>query len=336
MTVDGEIGWGILSTGGIARAFVEDLAHVPGARVHAVGSRSEEAARRFADAHGVPHAYGSWAELAADPGVDVVYVATPHSAHHAATLACLEAGRAVLCEKPFTINLRQARELVDTARRRGVFLMEAMWTYCNPLITRMVELIADGAIGEVRAVQSDFGIVGPPEVTHRLRDPHQGGGALLDLGVYPVSFAQLVLGPPQAIAAWASLTPEGVDETTGLVLGYDSGAVATLSCSIAASGTNNAVVSGTAGRIELPRGSFNPDRMVLERLGHEPEEIRPRVPKLGVGYGNEAEEVMRCLAAGALESSVVPLDRSLAVMATLDSVRELIKVRYPEELALGG
>jgi predicted dehydrogenase len=333
MSVDGEIRWGILSTGGIARAFTEDLVHVPGARVHAVGSRSPEAAQRFADAHGIPNAYGSWAQLAADPEVDVVYVATPHSAHHAATLVCLEAGRPVLCEKPFTINLAQTRELVDTARREGLFLMEAMWTYCNPLIRRMVELIADGAIGEVRMVQADFGIVGPPEVTHRLRDPNQGGGALLDLGVYPISFAHLVLGAPQAVSAWAKLTPEGVDETTGVLFGYDSGAVATLSCSISASGANNAVVAGTEGRIDLPQGSFNPNRMVLWRLGHEPEEIQPRVPTVGIGYGHEAAEVMRCLAAGELESPIVPLDGSLAVMATLDTVRELIKVRYPEEAA---
>jgi predicted dehydrogenase len=336
MSVDGEIRWGILSTGGIARAFTEDLAHVPGARAHAVGSRSLEAAQRFAGAHGIPNAYGSWAELAADPEIDVVYVAPPHSAHHAATLVCLEAGRAVLCEKPFTINLAQTREVVDTARRKGLFLMEAMWTYCNPLIRRMVELIADGAIGEVRMVQADFGIVGPPEVTHRLRDPHQGGGALLDLGVYPISFAHLVLGAPQAVSAWAKLTPEGVDETTGVLFGYDSGAVATLSCSIAASGANNAVVAGTEGRIDLPQGSFNPARMILHRLGREPEDVQPRVPTVGVGYGHEAAEVMRCLAAGELESPIVPLDGSLAVMATLDAIRELIKVRYPEEAVVSG
>lgn len=331
-----ETRWGILSTGGIARNFTEDVAQVPGARMHAVGSRTIEAAHRFAEAHGIPRAYGSWAELAADQEIDVVYVATPHSAHYEAALLCLEAGRAVLCEKPFTINLGQAQRLVTVARERGLFLMEAMWTYCNPVARRMVELIADGAIGAVRSVQADFGIVGPAEPTHRLRDPKQGGGALLDLGVYPISFAHLVLGAPAEISALATLTLDGVDESTGIVLGYDSGAVATLSCSMVASGPNNAVVSGTEGRIELPNGSFNPDHLVLHRFGHEPTEFRPATPTVGIGYGHEATEVMRCLAAGETESPLVPLDGSLAVMATLDAIRAKIGVRYPEEAMVSG
>ncbi|WP_155069560.1 Gfo/Idh/MocA family protein [Streptomyces taklimakanensis] len=325
------IRWGILATGGIAGAFARDLAQVPGGEIAAVGSRSDASARRFADEHGIPRAYGSWAELAADPDVDVVYVATPHSAHLEAARLCLEAGKAVLCEKPLTLNLAQARELVELARRKGVFLMEAMWTYCNPVIRRMLDIVAGGEIGEVRSVHADFGIVAPVDASHRLRDPRLGGGALLDLGIYPVSFAHLVLGAPASVAAWAHLTPEGVDETTGVLLGYDSGAVATLSCSIASAGPTVAAVSGTRGRIELPHGFFAPRSFVLHREGHEAREVRvPEVPG-GTGYGPEAAEVMRCLREKETESPLVPLDGTLAVMATLDAARERVGVRYPQE-----
>ncbi|MFH0245516.1 Gfo/Idh/MocA family protein [Streptomyces sp. HK10] len=326
---DDTIRWGILATGGIAGAFARDLAALPGGELLAVGSRSPESARRFADEHGAPRAHGSWAELAADPDVDVVYVATPHSAHLEAATVCLEAGKAVLCEKPLTLNLAQAREMVALARRRGVFLMEAMWTYCNPVVRRMLELVADGAIGEVRSVHADFGIVAPADASHRLRDPRLGGGALLDLGVYPVSFAHLVLGEPSSVAAWAHLTPEGVDETTGVLLGYDSGAVATLSCSIASASPTVAAVSGTRGRIELPHGFFAPESFVLHREGREVEEIRVPRAEGGAGYGPEAAEVMRCLREKETESPLVPLDGTLAVMATLDAVRERAGVRYP-------
>lgn len=325
------IRWGVLATGGIAAAFAEDLKLLPDAELVAVGSRSAASARGFADAHGIPRAHGSWAELAADPEVDVVYVATPHSAHRDAAAACLEAGKAVLCEKPFTLNRAEAEALVRLARERGTFLMEAMWTYCNPTVRRMTELIADGAIGEVKTVHADFGFVAQTEPTHRLRDPLQGGGALLDLGVYPVSLAHLVLGAPSAVSAWARLTPEGVDENTGIVLGYDSGAVAALSCSMVAFNPMVAVISGTAGRIELPYAFFRPTHFVLHRLGHDAEEVRLPDPDPGNGYGHEAAEVMRCLRAGERESPLVPLDGSLEVMATLDAVRERIGVRYPQE-----
>ena len=328
---DDTVRWGILATGGIARAFTRDLATLPEGEVVAVGSRSPDSARRFADEHGIPRAYGSWAELAADPDVDVVYVATPHSAHLEAATVCLEAGKAVLCEKPLTLNLAQARELVALARRRRVFLMEAMWTYCNPVVRRMLDLVADGAIGDVRSVHADFGIAAPADASHRLRDPRLGGGALLDLGVYPVSFAHLVLGEPSSVAAWAHLTPEGVDETTGVLLGYDSGAVATLSCSIAAASPTVAAVSGTRGRIELPHGFFSPQSFRLHRQGREPEEITLPEARDGAGYTHEAAEVMRCLREKETESPLVPLDGTLAVMATLDAVRERIGVRYPQD-----
>ncbi|WP_037906451.1 Gfo/Idh/MocA family protein [Actinacidiphila yeochonensis] len=329
-----KIRWGILATGGIAATFTEALLTLPDdAEVVAVGSRDAGSAKAFADRFGIPRAYGSWAELAADDEVDVVYVATPHSAHREAAGLCLEAGRAVLCEKALTLNSREARELVTLAEERGLFLMEAMWTYCNPLVRHLLHLVAEGAIGEVRHVSAHFGFHGefPPE--HRMRNPALGGGALLDLGVYPVSFAQLLLGEPDAVEAWATLTPERVDAATGIVLGWNNGAMATLSCGFTADTGAPATISGTKGRIEIPDGFFYATRMVLHRRDEAPQtiefaDVHPADPD-GTSMRHEAREVMRALRAGETQSPLVPLAGSLAVMRTLDAVRERIGVRYP-------
>lgn len=327
------IRWGILSTGGIAATFTEALLTMPDAEVAAVASRGPESAKRFAERYGIARAYGSWAELAADETIDVVYVATPHSAHRAAAGLCLEAGRAVLCEKAFTLNVREAGELVDLARSRGLFLMEAMWTYCNPLIRHLVRLIRDdGVIGEVRNVSAHFGFPGTYPPSHRLRDPAQGGGALLDLGVYPVSFAHLFLGEPDEIHAWAHLTPERVDENTTISLGWRSGAVASLSCSFTTDTGAPAMIAGTAGRVEIPDGFFHADRFTLHRRGLAPHtvhltDVHPDPDRSTMRH--EAAETMRCLRADLLESPLVPLDGTLAVMRTLDSIRSRVAVRYP-------
>ncbi|MGW6396229.1 Gfo/Idh/MocA family protein [Streptomyces sp. NPDC055103] len=321
--------WGILATGGIAERFTADLLTLDGAEVVAVASRTEASAKAFADRFGIPRAYGEWAGLFADESVDVVYVATPHHAHRAAAGLALEAGKAVLCEKALTLNAPEAEELVALSRDRGLFLMEAMWMYCNPLILRLARLVRDGAIGEVRTVQADFGLQGPFAPGHRLLDPAVGGGALLDLGVYPVSFAQLLLGEPDTVQAHALISPEGVDLNTAMLLGWDSGASALLSCSLVADTPLTASVTGTLGRIDVPRGFFFPERFTLHREGHEPEEfVNGDDPH---SMRHEAAEVMRCLRAGATESPLVPLDGSLAVMRTLDAVRERVGVRYPSE-----
>lgn len=323
--------WGILATGGIAERFTTDLLTLDGAEVVAVASRTEASARAFAERFGIPRAYGDWDGLFADEDVDVVYVATPHHAHREAAGRALEAGKAVLCEKALTLNAREAEELVALARDRGLFLMEAMWMYCNPLVRRLAELVRDGAIGEVRTVQADFGLQGPFDAGHRLRDPAVGGGALLDLGVYPVSFAHLLLGEPDTVQAHALVSPEGVDLNTGMLLGWESGASALLSCSLDADTPLTASVTGTLGRIDVPRGFFFPERFTLLRNGAEPEEFVNEVDPHSLRH--EAAEVMRCLRAGGTESPLVPLDGSLAVMRTLDAVRERVGVRYPSEMA---
>lgn len=324
--------WGILATGGMAAAFTADLVELPDAEVVAVASRSEEPARAFAERFGIPRAYGSWQALAEDDDLDVVYVATPHAAHRSAAGLCLEAGRNVLCEKPFTLNLRQAEELVALARGHGRFLMEGMWMYCNPLIRRLKALVDDGAIGEVRTVQADFGLAGPFPSSHRLRDPHLGGGALLDLGVYPVSFAHLLLGEPSDVTARAVLSKEGVDLQTSALLRWDGDALAQVHCSIVGATAARASVTGSRGRIDVPSDFYRPERFVLHRDGRAPEEFAAD-PADGppASFRHEALEVMRALRAGETESPLVPLDGTLAVMRTLDTLRELIGVRYPGE-----
>ena len=324
---DKTVRWGILGTGGIAATFAADLPLVPGAELAAVGSRTTAAATAFAERHGFARAHGSWAELAADPEVDVIYVATPHAQHHPAVLACLAGGKAVLCEKPMTLDLAAAAQLVQEARTRALFLMEAMWMRCNPAIRAIVALIADGAIGEVTNVQADFGLQGPFPAEHRLRDPALGGGALLDLGVYPLNLAHLILGSPSTVRSWAHLTPEGVDDNTGVLLGYESGAVASLGCSLIGETRNAASITGTRGRIDLPQGFFVPRAFTLTRAGAEPEEISH--PFEGSGYQYEAAEVQRCLAEGLPESPLMPHSTTLDVMTLMDTIRAEIGVEYP-------
>jgi predicted dehydrogenase len=238
----------------------------------------------------------------------------------------------VLCEKPFTLNVREAQELVALARGHGRFLMEAMWMYCHPLIRRVKALVDDGAIGEVRTVQADFGLAGPFPPSHRLRDPAQGGGALLDLGVYPISFAHLLLGEPADVMARTVLSEEEVDLQTGALLSWESGALASVHCSIVSGTPRTASVTGSHGRIDIPCTFFHPDHFVLRRDGREPEEFAADPADGPVNtYRHEAREVMRALRAGETESPLVPLDGTLAVMRTLDAIRDRIGVRYPGE-----
>jgi predicted dehydrogenase len=321
------IRWGILGTGGIASAFAGDLPLADGSVLAAVGSRRPDTAAEFAARFGFERAHGSWAELAADPEVDVVYVATPHAFHYDAAMACLAGGKAVLCEKPMTLDLASSARLVQEARERGLFLMEAMWMRCNPAIRSIVTLIAEGAIGEVKAVHADFGLQGPFPASHRLRDPSLGGGALLDLGVYPINLAHLVLGAPATVQSWAHLTPEGVDENTGILFGYASAALAALTCSINGLSRNAASITGTLGRIDLPPYFYMPRSYALTRAGGSPEVFE--FPFEGRGYQYEAAEVQRCLEAGELESPLMPQEATLDVMNLMDTVRAQVGVTYP-------
>jgi predicted dehydrogenase len=314
-----------LSTGWIAEQFVTDLQHLPDASAVAVGSRTPEAAHTFAERFGIPRAHGSWAALVEDPEVDAIYVATPHHAHFEASMLSLSAGKATLTEKPVTLDAAGAEKLIKTAHSNGVFLMEAMWMRCIPAVRRAAGLVADGVIGDVTTVQADFGLQGPFTEPHRLVTKALGGGALLDLGIYPVTFAQLFLGVPQQIRAWASLTDGGVDQNTGMVFGYDSGSLAMLACSLVGDTPRMGTITGTLGRIDFGRTFFNPQGFTLWH-GETAEEVT--LPFEGKGYHFEAAEVQRCVSEGLLESPLIPHTETLAVMRTLDAVRSQIGVVY--------
>ena len=326
---DGTINWGVVGPGRIAAKVVADFPHVPGARALAVASRSADRAAAFAAEHGLERSYGSYGAIIADPDVDVLYIATPHPQHHRIALAAIAAGKAVLVEKTFTATVAGAEEVVTLARAAGVFTMEAMWTRFQPAIVAARALIDDGAIGEIRQVQGDLGVNRPYDETDRLFDPAQGGGALLDLGVYPVSFAQYLLGAPDRIDVTGSLAPTGVDWEVGLLMAYEDGRAATVLGSLRHQTPGAAAIFGTGGWIEIPPRFHHPSRIVLHRAGQEPEEIVR--PPLGAGYSHELIEVTECLREGRTESSVMPLDDTLAVQRILNTASEALSVHHAED-----
>jgi predicted dehydrogenase len=327
--VSAEIRWGVVGPGRIAEKVVEDFAVVEGARAVAVASRSQARADDFADRHGIDRAYGSYAEIMADQEVDVLYVATPHPQHSAIALAGLRAGKALLVEKAFTATTPGAIEVVDLARETGVFVMEAMWTRFQPAVVAMRELIEDGAIGEIRSVQADLGVAREYDPADRLFDLALGGGALLDLGVYVVSFAQMLLGTPQRVVAAGSRFPSGVDAEAALLLDYGDGRSATLTTSLRNALPGQARVFGTAGWIDVLPRFHHPGTIVLHRAGAEPETITRR--PTGAGYAHELAEVTACVRAGRPESAVMPLADTLAVQALLGEAAEQLGVRHAED-----
>lgn len=326
--VSAEIRWGIVGPGRIAESVLPDFAHVPHARVVAVASRSQERADAFAARHGIDRAHGSYDAIVTDPDVDVLYVATPHPQHHALALAALRAGKALLVEKSFTATTAGAAEVVELARRTGVFTMEAMWTRFQPVVVAMRELIADGAIGEVRSVQADLGVAREYDPADRLFALELGGGALLDLGVYVVSFAQMLLGAPDTVTATGSRFPTGVDAEAAVLLGYEDGRSATLLTSLRNALPGQARVFGTEGWIDVLPRFHHPDTVVLHRAGADLEAITR--PQTGAGYAHELMEVTGCLRAGRSESAVMPLADTLAVQDVLGRAAEQLGVRHAE------
>jgi predicted dehydrogenase len=327
---DRRIRWGIIGTGKIAHHFANGLKAAPDAELVAVGSRSQATADAFGDEFDVPRRYGTYVELAEDIDVDVVYISTPHQNHRESTLLCLNAGRNVLCEKPFAINAGEARNMVDAARANGLFLMEAMWTRYRPVMVKVRELLEGGALGEIRFLSATIGWKSDFDPLFRLYNPELGGGALLDGGVYPVSFASMVLGTPSVVASAVSLGETGVDEQEAIALAYPSGAVAALGVTIQASPVSIGLILGTAGRIEVHHDWHRPESMTYTPYGGEPQKFDyPQTD--GNGYQYEAIEVGRCLREGLLESPVMPLDESLSIMETMDTLRAQWGVKYPME-----
>lgn len=323
------IRWGIASTGKMAEAFVSDFSHVPDAEITAVGSRRPESAAEFAARHGIGSAHGSYRALVDDPDVDVVYVATPHPQHHAIARAAMEAGKAVLVEKAFTATLAGAEDLVELARARSIFCMEAMWTRLQPAVVHAQDLIAAGEIGELRMVQADLGAFRTYDPEDRLFAAHLGGGTTLDLGVYVVSIAQHFLGRPDQVHVSGTTFPNGADASLGVLLGYDDGRSATLLASLESETPGRAVIAGTRGSIELAPRFHHPETLVVRRNG-QPEETIVR-PATGRGYCHEAIEVNRCLGLGLTESPVVPLADTLAVQWTMEQMLGQLGVTPAED-----
>lgn len=326
--------WGVLGPGRIADKQVPDVVLVPGSEVVAVASRSPARAQAFAARHDVARAHDSYRALLADDEVDAVYIATPHPQHHALAMAAIEAGKAVLVEKAFTATAAGTREVVEAARASGVFVMEAMWTRFQPAVVRLGELLADGAIGEVIGLQADLGVQAPDDPSDRFWDPAQGGGPLLDLGVYLVNLAHLVLGPPETVVAHGSLGATGVERECTLLLGHLDGRAAAVSMSLRSPMPGGARVFGTQGWIEVPPRFHHPVRLVLHRPGAEPQTLE--LPATGGGYSHQFAEVAACLAAGRTESPRMTLDDTVAVMDVLTEAAAQLGVDQHEDLdALG-
>ncbi len=321
--------WGILGAGWISSQFTSDLL-LTGHSVTAVGSRSQESADAFAGKFGIAHAHASYEALVADPDVDLIYVGTPHPFHAANAMLALNAGKHVLIEKPFALNQAESQAVVDLATEKGLVVLEAMWTRWMPHMIRIRELIASGALGQLRSLLADHDQKLPTDPEHRLQNPALGGGALLDLGIYPVSFAWDIFGAPSTIYALSSPTATGVDGNDAIVLGYPGGEMAVMNTVLDAVGPNTAVIVGTEARIEIAPVWYTPttfeliapDGTVLERFDGTVE---------GRGMQFQADELERIVASGQLAGTVLPPAESVAIMGTLDEIRRQIGLSYPGE-----
>ena len=309
--------WGIAGPGRIADTVAAEFAHVADAELVAVGSRSQARAEAFARRHDIPQAYGSYAELFASD-VDVIYLATPHGQHTELALAAIDGGKAVLVEKSFTTSVADTRAIIDAARRRGVFAMEAMWTRFLPAVSHLRAMVADGLLGEVRAVYGDLLAFREFEPQDRLFNPELGGGAVFDLGVYVISFAQQFLGAPDVVHAVGGRYPNGVEGEAGILMGWDDGRYSTQAIGFTAPGPGRQVVAGTKGWVEVKPRFHRAEQLSIHLLGEPVQELE--LPRTGTGYCHELAHVDECLAAGLTESPVMPLDDTLAVQEVMAEV----------------
>src|SRR5579872_3483905 len=321
--------WGIMGTGWIADLFTKDLL-LTKRIVNAVGSRSQASADRFGAQFGIPKRHPSYEELAADPSVDVIYVATPHPMHFANAKMALSAGKHVLIEKPFTLNAAQAQELVALAETKGLVALEAMWTRFLPHMVRLREIVSSGILGDIRSIIADHTQDLPDDPAHRLNALELGGGALLDLGIYPISFAWDVLGEPQSIRSTATFKNTGADAQVATLFQYPSGAMAvTLSASDTA-GPNRAAVVGTEGRIEIDRVWYEPSSFrVFDNKHRVIEEFKSSIQGRGMQF--EAAEAERLILAGKTAGEIMPPSETVGIMRTLDTIRSQIGLKYPDE-----
>jgi predicted dehydrogenase len=317
------IRWGIAGTGTIAASFVNDFTNLDEGEIAAVGSRTADGAAAFAVEHGIDRSHGTYEDLAADPDLDAIYVAGIQPVHAAQTEMFLDAGKHVLVEKPMALNVAQVDAMIAAAERNDRFLMEAMWMRFNPAHVAMMRRIDEGAIGEVRRVVADFSLALPFDPEHRLWDRAKGGGALLDLGIYPVNLAWWALGPPADVVTAGHVSDTGVDDEVTLLCTWDSGAAATLTTGLRLPGTLAGRIEGTAGSIDIPAPAHCTDRVTIHR--HDGAEEITAAP---AGLHHQVEEVHRCLRAGQRESLRMPLATSRAIIERCDAIRGVLGVRY--------
>jgi len=330
--IGGTIRWGILGTGGIARAFAQALGQTPGAQLVAVGSRTHASASAFAAGLGA-RAYPSYEALVAAPDVDIVYIATPHTLHAENAMLALEAGKAVLCEKPFAMNLDQAQAVIGLARSRGLFLMEAMWTRFMPALAEVRRRVAAGEIGEVALVQADFGFAATRDPAHRVNRRELGGGALLDLGIYPLSIASALLGPVESVRAQALMGEAGVDLTTGFSMLHRGGTMSVSNCSLRSRTPCTLSISGSLGSIRMDSMFHMARSLTVTGLDGSSRQIA--TPFVGNGYVHEALAAGEALRAGCIEHPLMTHEDTLAGMRVLDEIRAQIGLVYSSDQEAG-
>jgi predicted dehydrogenase len=323
-----EIRWGIMGAGHMAAKFASDLPRVPGARLAAVGSLSLQRAEAVAQPYSGARAFGSYEALAASPDVDIIYVATRNPRHCPCTYLALNSGKPVLCEKPFALNASEARQMIDLARERKLFLMEAMWTRFFPAVREMMQLIQAGAIGQPRMINVNFGYAGEPDPKGRLLNPALGGGTLMDVGVYAIALANMLFGSPDQVRSFADMGATGVDEALAILMQFAGGQLATCNCSITLHTFKEADIIGTTGRFRIHEPCWKPHTVSLIYHGKEPRVFSH--PYHGLGYQFEIAEVMRCLREGLLECPIMPLNDTLAVMEIVDACRDQWKHNHQQ------
>jgi dihydrodiol dehydrogenase / D-xylose 1-dehydrogenase (NADP) len=324
--------WGIIGPGNISKKFAAGLKGIKGAELYAVASRTKGRGEEFIKEFGGEKVYSSYEDLVKDPKVDAIYIATPHVFHKDNAILCLKAGKPVLCEKPITICEKHTREIVDTAQKEGVFLMEAMWTRFFPLMGEVRELIAKGEIGELRMVNADFGFRGNVNPKGRLFDLNLGGGGLLDVGVYPISFFNMLLGEAESVQGTAQIGETGVDEQAAFVMGHSGGKIAYGSCGVRTATPQEAIIIGTEGKIHIDAPFWNPRSFTLYKNGEEPVIKEFPIPEEeGNGYKYEAMAVQKSVEAGEIENSIMPHKDSLAISRTMDKLRKQWGLVYPSE-----
>lgn len=326
------IRWGILGTGRIAHKFASDLKLVEDTELIAIGSRSKQSAEDFCKEFPIKYVHGSYEELTKNPEVDVIYIATPHNLHHENTLLCLQHGKAVLCEKPFAMNARQAAAMISLAKEKKVFLMEALWTKFHPHYLKMQAMIGQGMLGEIRSVLINFGFKPAPPIPSRLFDPELGGGTVMDIGIYNVFMAMSILGKPDHIDAVMTPASTGVDEQCAILFRYKNGAMAQLFSTFSSNLATEADICGSEGRIRLTSRFYEPSSTIefyKERV--DSREIIPVYKEHGAGYQYEARHVNDCLRKGLTESPVIPFADTILLMETLDKIRTIAGIRYPAD-----